>query len=124
MSPCIIRAYGLLLALTGCGASREAAPPAHPQSLGPVCSYVGLEAEASPVHDNLDAISLTAVYRLREPNTPPPSAPIELKLVVQRARLNELRGQLEAHPEVICHPDRDARYRVEASRFAEFAPEP
>ena len=122
MSSCKLR-YSFLIAFAACGVSKEGAPPAYPSDRGAVCSYVGLEAESRPAHDTLDAVSLVAVYRLDEPNAPPPSAPIELKFLVQRSRVNDLRGQLEAHPEVVCRPDRDAHYRVEASNFGEFAPE-
>lgn len=122
MSSCTFRC-AFMLALAACGVSQETPPPAYPADRGAVCSYVGLEAESRPAHDTLDAISLIAVYRLSEPNVPPPSEPIELKFLVQRSRVDDLRGQLEAKPDVICRPDHDARYRVEVSHFGEFAPE-
>jgi hypothetical protein len=115
-------AFGALLSAAAC-ASQETPPPAYP-SRGPVCSYVGIEASSAPAHDTVDAVSLIAVYRLRDSHSPPPSTPIELKFLVQRSRINELQGQLEAHPEVVCQPDQNSKYRVEAPNLGDFAPEP
>jgi hypothetical protein len=110
--------------LAACSPSpQSSAPPAYPKSADPTCKYVGLEAESTPAHDTLDAVSLIAVFRLSESHLPPPKDPIELKFLVQRSRVDELRGRLEANPEVICRPDKDARYRVEPSGFSEFAPQ-
>ena len=123
--PLLIIGRGLslgLLAAAAC-ASQETPPPAYP-SRGPFCSYVGIAASSVPVHDNVDAVSLTAVYRLRDSHSPPPSLPIELKFLVQRSRINELQGQLEANPEVICQPDQNAKYRVEPPNLGDFTPEP
>jgi hypothetical protein len=67
---------------------------------------------------------LVAVYRLNERAAPPVREPIELKFRVERSRMNELRGRLEAHREVICRPVPDARYHVESTAFNDFSPQP
>jgi hypothetical protein len=114
----------LLVALTACSTETGERSPRHPSNVGPLCSYVSLESSDAPVGDSLDTILLVAVYRLNEPGVPPTREPIELKFQVERSRMNELRGRLEAHPEVICRPDRDARYRVESTAFSDFSPRP
>jgi hypothetical protein len=114
----------LALLIAGAACAREAErPPAYPKTGDPVCSYVGLEASSAPAHDTLDATSLVAVYRLQEPHAPAPKQPIELKFLVQRSREDELRGLLEAQPEVICRPDHDAHYHVEVSGLDGFSVE-
>lgn len=117
--------YGLLLwsSVAACAAAADSQrAAAYPGSSGPLCDYVGLEAAEGPAHDNLDSVALVAEYRLSEPNSPPPAHPIGLTFRVARSRVNELRGQLEAHPQVICRPDASARYRVEPANFGEFVP--
>lgn len=114
----------LWFGVTGCGAAAESQRPvAHPPNSGSFCDYIGLEASEAPVHDNVDSVALVAQYRLSEPNLPPPQHPIELKFRVDRSRVDELRGQLEAHPQVICRPDASSGYRVESGSFGEFAPD-
>jgi hypothetical protein len=118
-----VHVLGLWLGLAGCGAAAESQrSAAYPSSSGPLCDYVGLQASEAPVHDNVDSVALVAQYRLSEPNLPPPEHPIELNFRVDRSRVNELRGQLEAHPQVICRPDDRSHYRVEPGNFGEFAP--
>lgn len=113
----------ILMALTACGAQTPQRSPSYPANAGPLCSYIGLESSDEPAGDTFDSVMLVAVYRLNEPGIAPPREPIELKFQVQRSRMEELRGRLEAHPEVICRPDRDARYRVEATAFSDFSPQ-
>jgi hypothetical protein len=114
----------LFIALAGCGAQAAESTPRYPSNAQPLCSYLGLESSNAPAGDTLDSVMLVAAYRLNAPGAPPAREPIELKFQVQRSRISELRGRLEAHPEVICRPDRDARYRVESSAFNDFAPLP
>ncbi|HKU44776.1 MAG TPA: hypothetical protein VJR89_41745 [Polyangiales bacterium] len=114
-----------LLAVLGlcaaCAGGTSEPPPKHPKATGPMCDYVALENDESPgpQPDNLDALSLVAVFRLSEPNLPPPKHPIEAKFLVQRSRADELRARLEAHPEVICTPDQN-RYRPELTGYDQF----
>lgn len=113
----------LLFTAALCACSAGQGPEArYPTADGPLCSYVALESGEAPAHDNVDSVMLVAVYRLSEPRLPAPKEPIELKFQVNRSRMDELRGRLEAHPEVICRPDQDARYRVEAKAFEDFSP--
>jgi hypothetical protein len=114
----------LFLALAGCGAETAEPPPRYPSNADPLCSYIGLESSEAPAGDTLDAVMLVAAYRLNEPGVPPAREPIELKFQVQRSRIGELRGRLEAHPVVICRPDHDAHYRVESTAFNDFSPLP
>jgi hypothetical protein len=114
----------ILIALAACGTETAEHSPRYPSNTDPLCSYIGLESSGAPAGDTLDAVMLVAVYRLNEPDVPPAREPIELKFLVQRSRMDELRGRLEAHPEVICRPDRDAHYRVEATAFSDFSPQP
>lgn len=112
--------------LASCGASRaNEEPPAYSgNGASPLCSYVGLEMDSAPQHDNVDSVALVATYRLRESGTPPPREPIELKFQVQRSRVDELRGRLEAHPDVICRPDNASHYQVESAELNDFGVEP
>jgi hypothetical protein len=110
--------------LTACGAAESSErPPSYPGNAGPLCSYVGLEADSTPAHETADSVMMVAVFRLSEPDLAPPKQPIELKFQVHRSRVDELRGRLEAHPEVICRPDGSAHYQVEAKAFDDFAPQ-
>jgi len=113
-------ALGVLLVAAACASGEAERPPAYPRTGDSMCSFVGLDADYAPAHDNFDATSLVAVYRLREPHEPAPKQPIELKFVVQRSRVDELRGRLEAQPDVICRPDHDAHYHVEVSGLDDF----
>jgi len=88
-----------------------------------LCQYVGLESAETPQYSDRDNISLLAVYRFRESRVPAPKEPLTVKFQVNRSRLNELRSHLEAQPEVICTPDRDAHYHVQVKPF-EVTPEP
>lgn len=98
-----------LLAIAACaGTTANTPPPVYSGHSGSPCSYIGLEADAAPVHDEVDASSLVAVYRLRDPNAPP-SDPFELKFLVHQSRTDELHGALAAHPDVICSPAQDAQ---------------
>lgn len=74
------------------------------------------------MHDNVDSVALVAQYRLSEPNLPAPEHPIALTFRVDRSRVNDLRGQLEAHPHVICRADAGSHYRVEPGNLGEFTP--
>jgi hypothetical protein len=105
-----------------CASAAGEPPPEHPRATGPMCDYVALENDESPgpQRDPVDALSLVAVFRLSEPNVPPPQHRIEQKFLVQRSRADELRARLEAHPQVICTPDQTARYRPELTGYDQF----
>ena len=111
---------GCACAVAGCAAS-PAKPDRYPAS-ETLCRYVGLESAETPQYSDRDSISLLAVYRFREPNLPAPKEPLTVKFQVNRSRVNELRSHLEAQPEVICTPDRDAHYQVRVKPF-ELTPE-
>lgn len=118
----------LVVVAGGC-AQTPAKPDKYPAS-ETLCQYVGLESAESPQHSehsDQDSISLLAVYRFREPHVAAPKEPMTVKFQVDRSHLNELRSHLEAQPEVICTPDRDAHYHVQVRPFAAGqaqAPEP
>jgi len=118
--------------LVGCAAvvaacaEAPAKPDRYPVS-ETLCQYVGLESIETPQHtpqSDRDSLSLLAVYRFREANVPAPKEPLTVKFQVNRARVSELRSHLEAQPEVICTPDRDAHYHVRVKPFAQPQPDP
>jgi hypothetical protein len=87
-----------------------------------MCDYVALEHDEFPgaQPDPVDALSLVAVFRWNEPGVRPPKQRIEQKFVVLRSRDDEMRARLESHPQVICTPDKTARYRPELTGYDPF----
>jgi hypothetical protein len=108
------------LVLSACGAA--ATPPQdveYPRSNDVVCRYVGLESVETPQHEDTDSVTMLATYTFREKNVPPPAEPLSLKFQVDRSRVSELRSHLESQPEVICHPEPNARYKVQVKPLPE-----
>lgn len=105
--------------LAGCAETAQR-PSQSPVAQDVMCDYVGLEAveNESQEKDERDDLSLLATYRFSEANVPPPKDPLTVKFQVERARVNELRGHLEAQPQVICNPDNNAHYQVRVKPFA------
>jgi hypothetical protein len=65
-----------------------------------------------------DTVSMLAVYRFNEPNTPPTDEPLAVKFQVDRSRVDELREHLERQPEVLCSPDANAHRTPRVTPFA------
>ncbi|HEY2736616.1 MAG TPA: hypothetical protein VGI70_21600 [Polyangiales bacterium] len=67
------------------------------------CRYIGLEDVSGRHDDDVDAVSLRAVYRFGDSSAG--REPLSFKFQVDRARRQELRDYLTEQPEVICAPE-------------------
>ena len=112
----------VLCLCASCASAVSEPPPEHAKPGGPMCDYVRLDHDESPgpQPDPVDALSLMAIFRWNEPGVAPAKHHIEQKFVVMRSRDDELRARLESNPQVICTPDKTARYRPELTAYDPF----
>jgi hypothetical protein len=100
--------------LVACAA--QPAPPAAspvPQRYAGRCDLVAIEEVPAPVDQSADAVVLVARYSPGDRSRG--GAGLSYRFQVARDRAHDLRLHLEAHPTVVCEPDRSPAASAEAA---------
>ena len=95
------------IGLGGCGASASAPQSTTaPNAYAGRCDLIGIEEVAAPSEQEGDSIQVIARY---SPGAPASSgSELAYRFQIARARVHDLRQHLQAHPSVVCEPDRDS----------------
>jgi hypothetical protein len=102
------------IGLGGCGASSP--PPQStttPTAYAGRCDLVGIEEVPAPSEQEGDSIQVIARYSPGAPASS--SSDLAYRFQIARARVHDLRAHLQAHPSVVCEPDRNTPPKPETT---------